>query len=185
MSEDSQDLQLSGASAAGRQQVASPLGTGRVLLLICSVLVATLTVFGSLWFTDDAFPFAPFRMFSVANDPNGLVSAMAVRVEFDNGEERLLRAGDFGLRRAELEGQTRSDRWADTAKLGALAASYNRRHSRQIIHLQIVSISVRLRDGEPTDETSERVIGDWAADRYDGERATPNLPPDEGFGGFS
>ncbi|HOT78500.1 MAG TPA: hypothetical protein PKY13_00875, partial [Microthrixaceae bacterium] len=70
-----------------------------------SVVVIGLSVLGGFVLTDDAWPFAPLRMFSVGNNPDGVVRAM--RLQGDTAAGHLVLYADaFGLRRAELEEQT-------------------------------------------------------------------------------
>lgn len=152
---------------------------------VASAVLVAVVVFGGFVLTDDAWPFAPLRMFSVGNDPNGVVRAM--RLEGDTATRHLiLYADDFGLRRAELEEQTLPDRRVPNAKLRALADTYNRRHpSAPLIHLQVVVTSVRMRNGERAGRPIPTVIGDWATPAYRGPRVDVHLPlapPWPGYG---
>ncbi len=148
----------------------------RVLLSILTLLVAGATVAGSVWWTDDAFPFAPFRMFSHANDPNGVVRSMRFEAELASGERIRLEASAVGLRRAELEEQTPSNRRVPDERLAAIADVYNRRHDDGIVHLQVIVRRVDLIGGVPQPGETTTVIGDWAAPGWSGERVEVDLP---------
>ena len=128
-----------------------------------AVSLVAMTVIGSVAFTDDAWPFAPFRMFSVAVRPNGSV----VKVDFlgTTGSGRTLRldAADFGLRRAEVEGQQGDRGRLTDGQLAALAAGYNRAHPGDpLVELRFRRLGRRLVDGEPG-EAFVRVLQTWQA----------------------
>lgn len=142
-----------------------------------SVVVIGLSVLGGFVLTDDAWPFAPLRMFSVGNNPNGVVRAM--RLQGDTAEGPItLYADAFGLRRAELEEQTPWNRWVTDERVADLAAAYNKRHPSRppLIHLQVVVTTTQMRNGERAGDPVPSVIGDWAAPSYEGPRAERNLP---------
>ena len=150
-----------------------------------SVVLVSLTVLGSFALTDDHWPFAPFRMFSVANNPDGVVRRMILEADTDTGVRRTIGADGFGLRRAELEEQTPWDRWMSDERLSELVEGYNRRHETKLVHVQVVVFTTQMRNGEPVGAETKRVIGDWAAPSWTGERAERDLPiapPWPGYG---
>lgn len=117
---------------------------------------------GTFAWTDDAWPFAPFRMFAAATKPTGRVVRVTFQAHLAGGTRAELDALDFGLRRAEVEGQldTVSE---DPDKLGALARSYNSRVSdpgQRIERLEMVLVGSRIVDGIPTEPIVE-VVGVW------------------------
>ena len=140
------------------------------------MVLALATVTGSLWWTDDAFPLAPFRMFSHANDPNGVVRSMRFEADLESGRRIQLEASSVGLRRAELEEQTPANRRVPDERLQAIVETYNARNDDEIVHLQVVVERVRLADGVPHGEPTVTVIGDWVDERWDGDRAEVDLP---------
>lgn len=155
------------------------------MLTLGSVLVALATIAGSLWWTDDAFPMAPFRMFSYGNSPNSVVRTMRFQADLADGRHVRLDASTVGLRRAELEEQTHPNRRVPDENLAAIAAVYNDRHDPDMVHLQVVVRRIDMVDGVPQPGETITVIGDWADDRWDGERADVDLPladPWEGYG---
>jgi hypothetical protein len=129
-----------------------------------AIALIALVAVGSVAFTDDAWPFAPFRMFSVAVRPNGSV----VKVDFlgttASGRTRPMDAADFGLRRAEVEGQQGDGGRLSDRQLAALAAGYNRDHPADpLVELQFRRLGRRLIDGEPG-ESFVKVLQTWHAE---------------------
>jgi hypothetical protein len=149
-----------------------------------SVALATAMLVTSLWGTDDAFPLAPYRMFSYSNSRNGVVRVLRFEADLESGRRVRLDASSVGLRRAELEGQTPFGRRVPDRKLAAIARVYNERHDDDMVHLQVVSRGVRLRDGEPQPGEELIVLGDWADGRWDGPRAEVDLPLAEDVAGY-
>lgn len=144
---------------------------------LAGTLALIVTMVGaSLWGTDDAFPLAPYRMFSYANKQDGVVRSLRLEGSLETGEYVRIDPATIGLRRAELEGQTPFGRRLPDHKLAALAAAYNERHDTEVVHLQVVQRSVRLQGGEPQPGEELLVLGDWADDRWVGPRAEVDLP---------
>lgn len=126
-----------------------------------AVVLIAMTVIGSIAFTDDAWPFAPFRMFSVAVKPNGRI----VKVDFvgttESGRTLRLDASAFGLRRAEVEGQQGTGGRLTSAQMAALAAEWNRAHPDDpLVRLEFRRLGRDLRDGE-VGRSFERVLQTW------------------------
>lgn len=156
----------------------------RGLLPVASLALALATIASSLWWTDDAFPIAPFRMFSYGNDPDTVVRTTRLDGHLETGESVRLRWDDIGLRRADLEGQTHPNRRVPDENLAALARVYNEHHDPDVVHLQVVVRRVKLVDGVPQPGETLTVIGDWADEGWDGERAEVDLPVDEPTPGY-
>ena len=126
-----------------------------------SVLVASLTIAGSFFFTDDAFPIAPFRMFSYANNPNGVVRKMDFQAELASGKTvPHLDASEFGLRRAELEEQTPWNVTPPPEKMAALIEAYNQNHEDDIVVLRLVLKTTQLVEGVPEKGQTVEVLGE-------------------------
>lgn len=154
------------------------------LLILGSLAMVTATLAGSFLWTDDAFPMAPFRMFSYGNSPNSVVRTMRFEADLENGEHVRLDASTVGLRRAELEEQTNPHRRVPDENLEAIAAVYNERHDPDMVHLQVVVRRIDMVDGVPQPGETITVIGDWADDRYTGERVDVDLDLAEPWGGY-
>ena len=157
------------ASGHGLQRRTWPFVAGTL------VLVAAMGA-SSLWGTDDAFPVAPYRMFSYANRQDGVVWSLRLDAVLETGEGVEVDPARIGLRRAELEGQTPFRRRVPDHKMAALAEAYNRRHDVDLVHLQVVQRGVRLRGGERLPGEELTVLGDWAAQEWDGPRVEVDLP---------
>lgn len=155
------------------------------LLPLCSVVLALVTITSSVWWTDDAFPIAPFRMFSYGNRPNTVVRDLRLEGQLEDGREIRVGWKAVGLRRAELEGQTHPNRRVPDENLRGIARVYNERHDPDLVHLQVVVRRIDMVDGRPApDGESFTVIGDWAADDFTGPRVEVDLPLDDPMPGY-
>lgn len=153
------------ASAAGHEgPEATPASVsfGRAWRNVLTIGLLVSVIMGTFAWTDDAWPFAPFRMFAAATKPTGRVVRVTFQADLAGGTRTELDALDFGLRRAEVEGQLDTVS-ADPDKLGDLARSYNSRVSdpgEQIERLEMVLVGSRIVDGVPTEPIVE-VVGEW------------------------
>lgn len=112
-----------------------------------------LTLAGTFWGADDDFPFGPFRMYATSGRVSGTVrTAELVGVRADGSAEEL-RAGDVGLRRAELEGQLPRFR-EDPSLLGALARPEH-------VAVRLLEHVRRVVDRRVQPETETRVVVEW------------------------
>jgi len=130
---------------------------GRAWRSLLAVLLVGGTV-GGLFVTDDAWPFAPFRMFTTAPGPETRIRAVRFDAVTVTGEKIRLKADHFGLRRAEIEGQLNRQKDLDPARMRALFDNYNARHhgDERIERLTLVLAGWRLEDGRPKQRISER-----------------------------
>ena len=69
-----------------------------------TALAALLLLGGTIWGSDDLFPFGPFRMYAGVNPPNE--PAPDPRIEGTTVDGTVIQLGEkeTGLRRAEVEG---------------------------------------------------------------------------------
>lgn len=123
-----------------------------------AVLLVGMTAVGAVGLTDDAWPFAPFRMFAHAVKPTGRVTKVEFLGTTESGLELRMDALEFGLRRAEVEGQQgRGGRLSD-AQMAALVSSYNDRHpSDPLVELEFRKLGKNLVDGEPVSSFSDTI----------------------------
>lgn len=101
---------------------------------------------GSLFWADDAWPFAPFRMFARATTNN--VHALALEAGFADGRTKRVDFEVFNLRRAEIEGQIR--RFTSRPDmLGDLIIAYNREApaGRRMTALRVLSRRAPIENG--------------------------------------
>ena len=124
------------------------LGRGwrSAIALVAGVLVIAGTLFGS----DDWFPFAPMRQYAYAVDPDGAVSTHFVEGIGVDGEPVRITYDDIDLRPAELEGilrplETRSERLSEV-----LATFRSRRpDAAPTVGIRYVRRRVQLVDRRP------------------------------------
>ncbi len=123
----------------------------RLIRLVVAAAVLALTLGGTVYGDDYAFPFGPPRMYATRADPNTPVSSTRVVGLTDDGAEVRLSGGEVGLRRAEFEGQV--PRLVDDPELlGLLAESYLINHpgSEPLVAVAIIVRRLELRDGAST-----------------------------------
>ncbi len=129
---------------------------------LAAVGIVGMVIVGSLFLSDHAWPFAPFRMFAHANKLDGLVYAVGFRAETADGDEIRLDGLDFGLRRAEVEGNL-PDMLDDPAMLAVLAETYNERHPNDpIVRLEMIHHGRVIEGGYPT-ESYKKTLQVWEA----------------------
>lgn len=150
---------------------AQRLGPAGAWRSVVAVVVVALTVLGSTAFTDDSWPFAPFRMFARAVNPDGRVVKVAFEGTTEGGEVVALDALDFGLRRAEVEGQQGPGGRLTDEQMRALFDDYNAVHPDDpLAELRFRRLGRELEDGRPT-ATIDEVIQAWPPpnERSDGD----------------
>ncbi|WP_369135588.1 hypothetical protein [Modestobacter sp. I12A-02662] len=133
--------------------------TGRRVRLAATTVVLALILAGTVWGTDDDFPFGPFKMYSTRADPDTPVVSTRVVGLTALGEEVRLSGGQVGLRRAEFEGQL--PRIVEHPELlGLLADSYAERHpgAEELVEVQVVLRRFGLVDGQQTGTWSDDVL---------------------------
>lgn len=130
--------------------------------MVATLIAGVLLLAGTLWGTDDDFPFGPFRMYSTAPDPNG--DARDTRVEGVDAEGRTvaITEGNSGIRRAEIEGQQQAY-VDDPSRLSRVAAAYAE-HTPGAAPLSSVRIVVRwhgIEHARPTGTWRDEVVAEW------------------------
>lgn len=135
--------------------------TGRAVRLGATAAAAVLLLLGSLVGSDDWFPFGPFRMYATSGRPTGAVRTATLVGVTAEGEEIELRAGEVGLRRAELEGQFPRFR-RDPGLLGAIAERFDERWGTDLVAVRLEEEVRRVVDRVPTGEVDREVVASWA-----------------------
>lgn len=136
---------------------------GRAARLAATGAVLAALAYGTVWGTDDHFPFGPLTQYAFAADPDGAVPDLYIEAETAAGAREKVRldAAGAGIVRAEIEGQLDAFR-RDPSRLQAIADSYHRLHPEApryvALHLRIRH--VRLRGGVSAGEDTEHVA-DW------------------------
>lgn len=128
-----------------------------------TAVMAVLLTAGTLWGSDDHFPFGPFKMYSTARDLNTPVGDTRVYGTDATGAEFLLKQEMTGLRRAEFEGQL--PRFREHPELLSLVAEAYAIRNPDRPELEEITILVRrieIEDGIPTGVIlEERVEVTW------------------------
>ncbi len=136
-------------------------GRGRSIRLAATggILIALLA--GTFFGNDDSFPFGPFRMYSVANKTSGRITATQLEGVIGDGDRIDLQFANFGLRRAEVEGQLQRF-LDDPAQLELLVEAYRNKNpgDPELRELYLVQESHQLEGGRPV-ETVETTLATW------------------------
>lgn len=114
---------VSPPDAATTGQIAKP---ARRLRLALVAAAAVLLLCGTLFGTDDMFPFGPFHMYSNYYPPNGVITSTAVVAQTASGHTVFVTQRDTGLARGDIEGELKEFE-ANPDRLGDLAASFHHR----------------------------------------------------------
>jgi hypothetical protein len=132
---------------------------GRLLRVAATLVVGALTLAGTFWGHDDAFPFAPFQMFAIADDPEAPVLVLRTDGIDTTGRRLELDEGNAGVRRAEIEAQIERFK-ADPSLLRSIQESYGARNPGRppLVEVDIVEVQHHLRHAQPTGEITEVVL---------------------------
>jgi hypothetical protein len=134
--------------------------TGRRVRFAVTLAAIGLLLLGTLVGSDDWFPFGPFRMYATSSRPTGAVRTATLVGVTEHGDEVPIRAGEVGLRRAELEGQFRRFR-EDPSLLEALAGHYEDRWGEPLVAVRLEEEVSRVVDRVPTGEVTYEVVAEW------------------------
>ncbi|WP_432985332.1 hypothetical protein [Dactylosporangium sp. CA-233914] len=132
---------------------------GRVARVVATLVVAALTLAGTFFADDTVFPFAPFRMFSTADNPDEPVLVLRTDGVDTTGRRFELNERNAGVRRAEIEAQIERFK-ADPALLRSVQESYTARNPGKppLVEVDIVEVAHHLRHAQPTGEITEKVL---------------------------
>ncbi|MQM26835.1 hypothetical protein [Glycomyces albidus] len=136
--------------------------TGKAVRVAAAVAMVLALMATSVWGEDDYFPFAPFKMYSRATDPDGWVKSTGVILIDAEGERIAISDYDTGFRRAELEGQLPRFR-EDPGLLAYIAEAYEAAHpgEPEIVAAEIIVKRYELVDGARTGEETEETVAVW------------------------
>ena len=137
-------------------------GTGLVVRAVATVLGMCLLLAGTMWGTDDHFPFGPFRMFAGVNGTDE--DAPDLRVEGTDvaGRTVLLDQRATGIRRAEVE-ENRDRYVGEPAGLSVIADAYRRLHpdAARLTEVRIVVRWHEIRASRPTGRYRDETVALW------------------------
>lgn len=124
---------------------------------MATVIALLLVAYGTVWGTDDQFPFGPFKMYASATKTTGVVATPFVVAVDADGDEKRIRSDVFGLRPAELEGQYPRLK-AHPDLLGDLAVAYEEDHPGvDLVEVRLMRRRRHLVDSVVVDETTDEV----------------------------
>lgn len=139
---------------------------GRAARLTTTALGLALLLAGTIWGSDDHFPFGPFRMYATSNPPNS--PAPDTRVEGMDRTGRVVGLGQdaTGIRRAEIEGQ-QSRYAAEPELLREVADAYAERHpdAPDLVEVRIVIRWYGIHEGRPSGRYADETVVRWQASR--------------------
>ncbi len=136
---------------------------GRAWRLGVTALGLAALLYGTVWGTDDHFPFGPLVQYAFSVDPDGEIADTYLEADTTAGERVRVRlgAGGVGVQRAEIEGQlvkiTR-----DPSLLQVIAEAQRRLHPDQprFTRIYLRQKVIRLRHGVRAG-VSERTVATW------------------------
>lgn len=122
--------------------------------VVLGLAVALGLVVGTFWGDDDNFPFGPFRMYSTKQELDGEVRATEVDGLTRSGEWVGLPFDDFGLRRADIEGQLGMLAQPPEEVIASMAVAYDRfdRGDYEIVALRLRERTYDVENGVPVGE---------------------------------
>lgn len=127
------------------------------LRLVAGVVVAATLVVGTFWGDDDNFPFGPFRMYSTKQELDGEVRATEILGLTEDGVWMQLPFSDFGVRRADIEGQLGTLAQPPEEVVESMADAYERfdRGEEVIVAFRLLERTIDVEDGVPAGESVE------------------------------
>jgi hypothetical protein len=135
---------------------------GRTVRVGVTALAALLLLGGTIWGSDDMFPFGPFRMYAGVNPPNEPAPDPRIEATTVDGIVILLGEKETGLRRAEVEGQQELF-VAEPARLREVVAAYDRRHPAgpRLAEIRYVMRLHEIKSSRPTGQWRDAVLAAW------------------------
>ena len=135
--------------------------TARTTRVVITAVVCALLLGGTLWGSDDDFPFGPFRMYASTEALDGVTSWYVLVGVGSDGVRHEIPTSEVGLRRAELEGRVAAIA-AEPALLGGLVELYAERHpSAGLTSLEVVRRTQPMEGGAPHGEAVDEVVVAW------------------------
>jgi hypothetical protein len=126
-----------------------------------TVLAGALLLAGSIWGSDDDFPFGPFRMYAGVNDPNGDVVSSYMQAVLPGGKVIRVDERGTGLRRAELEAEI-GGFVKDPASLASIAKAHAELHPHEAgyVAVQVIQLDQHLHHAALAEQTT-KVVAEW------------------------
>ncbi|GIH06354.1 hypothetical protein Rhe02_44210 [Rhizocola hellebori] len=139
---------------------------GRAVRLAATLIAGVLLLAGTLWGSDDHFPFGPFLMYAGVNPPNE--PAPDPRIEGTTLDGVVIQLGEkqTGLRRAEVEGQQESF-VKEPSRLQEVVDAYNRRNPQgpTLSEIRYVMREHEIKTSRPTGKWHDEILATWKVPR--------------------
>ena len=135
-------------------------------LAISAVAIAALG-WGTVWGSDDHFPFGPLVQFAFYTNPDGYIDSHYIEADTTAGTRIPVRLSSegVGIPRAEIEGQL-ARIMADPSILQTIAVAQRANHPEepQFVTLYLMRDRTILTDGVPADEPITELIATWVVE---------------------
>jgi hypothetical protein len=135
---------------------------GRAARIAVTLMVTVVMLAGSIWGSDDHFPFGPQLQFANADNPNEPVAVLRVEAVDVTGKRFELNERNAGIRRAEIEDQVNRFK-ADPTLLTAVGDAFAARQPRapQLVEIDLIERRHELRDGTATGHYTDMTLAVW------------------------
>jgi hypothetical protein len=135
---------------------------GRAVRVLVTLVGGLLLLAGTVWGSDDHFPFGPFRMYAGVNPPNEPAPDTRVEGIDSTGVVVALTQRNTGIRRAEIEGQ--QERYAaEPSLLREVADAYAELNpgAPELVEVRIVIRYWGIEDSRPTGGYTDETVVTW------------------------
>jgi hypothetical protein len=134
----------------------------RMVRVVVTVVAGALLLAGSVWGTDDHFPFGPFSMYAGVNPPNEPAPDTRVEGVDASGAVVVLGERNSGIRRAEIEGQIDAYK-RDPGRLSQVATAYTERNpgASPLTEVRIVVRLHEIKSSRPTGKWTDETVVAW------------------------
>jgi hypothetical protein len=135
---------------------------GRAARVVATLLAGLLLLAGSIWGSDDWFPFGPFTMYAGVNPPNEPGPDPRLEGTTVDGVVVALGERETGIRRAEFEGQQQLF-VDDPSRLRAVWLAYDSRNpdAPELAEVRYVLRLHEIRTSRPTGRWTDEVLARW------------------------
>lgn len=136
--------------------------SGRRIRVAITLALTGLVLYGTLWGSDDLFPFGPFRMYATADKLDSPVFDTRFELVDTTGAVVELTEVNTGIRRAEIEGQLTSIE-ADPTLLRIVDDAYVSRnpHAPAPVTVRVIVRWHDLHNGLETGAYTDRTVATW------------------------
>jgi hypothetical protein len=135
---------------------------GRAVRVLVALVGFAVLFVGSIWGSDDDFPFGPFSMFAGVNGPDDPAPDARVEGTDVTGRTVVLDERNAGLRRAEIEGQEAAY-VSDPGRLARIADSYQQMNpgAPPIVRVRLIVRLHEIRNSAATGRWRDDVRAVW------------------------